>query len=144
MTALLSFEGACHCRAIGFVFRTARTPARWNVRACQCSFCRSHAALTASDPQGSLEFVEREPGIVRLYRFGQRTADFLVCSHCGVYIGAAMRSERGRFGIINTRTLHAMSLSLPEPERMTYDGEQVGARIARREERWTPLTGGQP
>jgi hypothetical protein len=141
MTALHSFEGACHCHAIGFVYRTGRDPTRWNVRACQCSFCRAHAALTASDPLGSLEFIEHERGIMRPYRFGQRTADFLICSRCGVYLGAAMRSERGRFGIINTRALWPLSLSLPEPALMNYEGEQVGERTARREERWTPVTG---
>lgn len=53
------FEGACHCGAIGYLYRTALDPERWNVRACQCSFCRAHAARTTSDPAGSVQFRER-------------------------------------------------------------------------------------
>lgn len=144
MSVLRSFEGACHCKAIGFVYRTAHHPGEWNIRACQCNFCRAHAALTASDPQGFLEFIEHDRDVMRLYRFGQRTADFLICSSCGVYIGAAMKSERGRFGIINTRALWALSLSLREPAPMNYEREQAAERTGRREERWTPVTGEVP
>lgn len=136
-----SFRGACHCKAIGFIYRTARNPREWNIRACQCSFCRVHAALTASDPSGSLEFTARDRDSMHRYRFGQRTADFLLCSNCGIYIGAVMESERGRFGIVNTRAMQSLELSLPEPTPVNYDGEQAAGRSQRREKRWTPVTG---
>ena len=51
-----SFEGRCHCGAIGFSFRTAKTPDQWPLRACQCRFCRGHGAQTTSDPDGSVAF----------------------------------------------------------------------------------------
>jgi hypothetical protein len=139
MTSSQSYEGACHCRAIGFRYRTALVPRDWVIRACQCTFCRAHAALSTSDPAGRLEFVEHAPAALQRYQFGQRTADFLLCRSCGVYVGATMRSPNGGFGIINVRVLLALAGQLPEPKPMTYEAEGPGDRAARRERRWTPL-----
>ena len=135
------FEGTCHCQAIAFVYRTALAPENWQIRACQCSFCRSHAALSTSDPAGALEFVERGCDAIHRYQFGQRTADFLLCRSCGVYVGTAMQLGDKRFGVINVRTLR-LSAALPEPVVMTYEGETVAERQTRREKRWTPIVGG--
>ncbi len=132
------FEGSCHCQALGFVFHTAVPVAQWIVRACQCSFCRAHRVLSTSDPAGRLEFIAREPAQVTRYRFGLRTADFLVCARCGVYVGACIETERGAYGIINVRTLSPTPADLPAPAPMSYDGEDVSARAQRREARWTP------
>jgi hypothetical protein len=87
------YEGSCHCGAIGFRYHSARDPGSWSVRACQCAFCRAHQALTTSDPEARIEFTAIRPALLSKYRFAQHTADFLVCSQCGVYIGATMGSE---------------------------------------------------
>jgi hypothetical protein len=139
MSTDASYEGRCHCGTLGFRYRTARIPREWSLRACQCSFCRAHAAVSTSDPAGTLAFRLPDVGAVRLYRFGQKAADFLVCTNCGVYIGARIETPRGGFGIINVRALTALPGELPPPESMTYDGESAQQRQARREDRWTPL-----
>lgn len=141
MVSAQSYEGRCHCGAIGFVYRTALAPGEWTIRACQCGFCRAHASLSTSDPTGSLEFVERTRGAMHKYRFGQRTADFLLCGNCGVYIGAAMPSGNRHFGIINARVLHSLTESLPEATAMNYENEAPAERMARREKQWTPIAG---
>ena len=51
-----TWEGRGHCGAIGFRFSTEREPGSWSVRACQCTFCRAHAALGTSDPDGRIAF----------------------------------------------------------------------------------------
>src|SRR5688572_16101991 len=89
-------EGHCHCRAIGFRYRTALAPKDWVIRACQCSFCRAHAALSTSDPAGTLEFMEYAAAAHR-YQFGLKTADFLLCGNCGTYVGAMTRAGRTHF-----------------------------------------------
>jgi hypothetical protein len=109
------------------------------IRACQCSFCRTHAGLSTSDPAGSLEFVERVPPALQRYRFGRGTADFLLCRTCGAYIGAMMRSESKGFGIINVRVLHSLLEHLPAALPMEYENEELAERLARRESRWTPI-----
>jgi hypothetical protein len=134
-----TFEGSCHCAAVGFRFHTARAVRAWSVRACACGFCRAHAALTTSDPLGRLLFRVHEASALQRYRFGLRTADFLLCRHCGVYLGAQIESDRGGFGIINLRALSGPPLELPPAIAADYGDENGPARIARREARWTPL-----
>jgi hypothetical protein len=138
--SLQSYEGRCHCGAIGFVYRTALAPEDWPIRACQCTFCRLHAGLTTSDPAGALAFVEDKPDALNRYEFRLKTTDFLICRNCGAYIGATTRSASSRFGIINVRVLHSLAGRLRSPERMNYDNEGASGRQARRESRWTPLS----
>lgn len=140
MTTL--YEGLCHCRAIGFAYRTSLAPSAWTIRACQCSFCRMHAALSSSDPRGTLEFKEHGAGALQRYRFGQKTADFLLCRECGGYIGATMCSASRSFGIINARILESRMIQLPEAVSMDYENEAPAQRLARRESRWTPIVAG--
>jgi hypothetical protein len=137
---LESYEGACHCGGIGFVYRTAVEPKEWPVRACQCSFCRAHGVLTTSDPNGSLEFFEHVPARLHRYQFGGKTADFLICSQCGVYIGATTQADGKLLGIINVRALESVLAQLSEPQAMDYGTETPAERLARRAKRWTPMS----
>lgn len=134
------YRGSCHCGAIGFLYRTDAAAQDWSIRACQCTFCRAHDALSASDPSGSLEFTAKSPELVNRYRFGLKTADFLLCRQCGVYIGAVIETEQGQYGIINTHALLETPENLSTTEPMTYDSEDVAGRVSRREDRWTPAT----
>ena len=137
--SLHTFEGGCHCAALGFSFQTALPVPRWSVRACQCGFCRAHAARTTSDPSGRLAFRVNEGAALRRYRFGLMTADFLVCRHCGVYLGAQVATANGAFGIINTLALMPLPEGLPAAATADYGSESLSERIARRARRWTPL-----
>ena len=132
------YRGGCHCGAIGYRYRTEVPPEHWSIRACQCRFCRAHDALSASDPSGSVEFTIADAKSLNRYRFGLRTADFLLCRECGVYIGALIETENGQFGIINTHALLQIPEMLAATEPMHYDSEDVSGRVSRREERWTP------
>jgi hypothetical protein len=92
-----------------------------------------------SDPCGSLSFLVNDDALLQRYRFGSRSADFLVCRACGVYVGAMIAAAIGRFGIVNLRALRPPLEGLPEPVAMRYDGESPEARSARRARNWTPL-----
>lgn len=74
------------------------------------------------------------------YRFALQTADFLLCRCCGVYIGAVIESDRGRYGIINTHALTNAPDTIANTGAISYDDEDTGGRISRREQRWTPVT----
>jgi len=134
-----TFEGSCHCGGLSFAYQTALPPARWTVRACQCGFCRAHGALTTSDPSGRLAFHLRQSARLQRYRFGLMTADFLLCSGCGVYLGAQIQTAQGSFGIINTRALTPLQPELPPAVTADYGSEGATQRVARREQKWTPL-----
>ena len=135
-----TWNGHCHCGAIGFRYTTTLAPGAWSVRACQCRFCRMHDALSTSDPAGSLEFYCDDVEALNRYRFALKTADFLLCRNCGVYIGAVIRSEAGAFGIINTHALDDAPDDMADVGAISYDSEDVGGRVSRRVERWTPVT----
>jgi hypothetical protein len=143
MTAAMEnrIEGACHCGAIGYAYRTQLPPSAWSVRACQCSFCRAHVTLTTSDPDGRLEFFEHAAGALNRYRFGQHITDSLICRNCGVYLGAVVATARGRFGIVNINAMSNRPAGLPPAELKDYGNETAEQRSARREQRWTPVTG---
>jgi len=134
-----TYSGGCHCSALSFTYRTELPVEQWSVRACQCSFCLAHAAISTSDPAGLLTFIVNDPEALRRYRFGLRTADFLLCARCGVYVGAQIETEHGAFGIINTRALASLPAALGTLKPADYAREDVARRIARRETHWTPM-----
>ncbi len=133
-----TYTGHCHCGAIGFRYTTGLAPADWSVRACQCRFCRMHDALSTSDPGGRLVFACDDPDQLQRYRFALRTADFLVCRQCGVYIGAVIDVDGTCYGIINTHALDAPPPEIAAVGTISYDDEDVNGRVNRREQRWTP------
>jgi hypothetical protein len=132
------FEGRCHCGAIGFELRTSHPPAEWTVRACQCSFCRSHGARTTSDPQGTVRFVIADLTKLNRYRFGLRSADFFVCRDCGVYVATVVTSARGQFATLNINVLQP-PVDVPAAAAMSYESESADQKLARREHLWTPV-----
>jgi len=134
------YPGQCFCGSIGYEYRTAVAPSDWSIRACQCAFCRAHDALSTSDPAGSLRFSAANPDKLQRYQFAMRTAEFLLCRECGVYIGAVIKTDLGRFGIINTHSLTTLPADIAEVSPITYDSEDPRGRIGRRETRWTPVT----
>ena len=118
--------------------RSQAAPDRWQVRACQCGFCRIHGARTVSDPGGSLTFRVAEPSKLRRYRFATRSADFLLCGVCGVYVAAVLTSEKGQFATVNVNAIRGLE-HVPEAVHVSYDEESREERESRREQRWTPV-----
>ena len=75
--------GGCHCGNLRYALETALALTQLPLRACQCSFCRLHGARSTSDASGHIRFDVRDASRLTRYRFGLRTADFLICSQCG-------------------------------------------------------------
>jgi len=134
-----TYTGSCYCNSIGYAYSTAISPEDWSIRACQCAFCRAHDALSTSDPQGKIDFSASDPLRLQRYRFALLTADFLLCRNCGVYIGAVIETDSGRFGIINTHSLAPAPDKIAAVAPISYDSEDTTGRVSRREERWTPV-----
>jgi len=84
-------------------------------------------------------FLVNRPESLERYRFGFKTADFLLCRVCGVYVGAQVEIAQGRFGIINCRTLTPLPDGLAPAVPADYGSESGAERVARRGKRWTPL-----
>ncbi len=138
MPAMQAYHGGCHCGALRVTFETAMEPASIQRRADQCSFCRGHAAVTMSDPNGAMRIDAKEDALVR-YRFGLKTADFLICARCGVYIAAVFAEGDDLWGIVNTNALDERDSFTVPVQPVDYDGESPSSRGDRRKQRWTPV-----
>lgn len=134
----MEFIGGCHCGNLRVHLRLTLPPAEAALRSCRCSFCRAHATRTVSDPNGMLEVWADDWSEVQPYRFGSRTADYLVCRRCGVYIGAVCETPAGMRAVVNTNSLAERALFTQDPARPDHDGEETAARLARRAANWTP------
>jgi hypothetical protein len=133
--------GGCHCGNVRVTFATALAPSAWELRECQCRFCRKHGARALTDPRGSLTLAVRDAGQLIRYRFGQRTAEFLVCGGCGVFVGATLAVDDRRYATLNANTLDCALELTQAPVAVDYDAETRAQREARRAARWTSLVG---
>ena len=128
------YQGACHCGAVRAEYETN---AAVRLRADGCSFCASRGVKSASDPEGRLALTAAKK--LTRYRFGQKTADFLICPDCGTYVATHMESPRGPIGVINVVGLNINDLQHLPVTLASLEGESVEERTARRVSRWTPM-----
>lgn len=129
------YRGACHCGAVRAEFET-NAPVR--LRHDGCSFCASRGVKSASDANGALKLTSAKA--LTRYRFGHKTADFLICPACGTYVATYMQGPRGPVGVINVVGLQIPELKDEPYDLASLDGETEGDRITRRLSRWTPMT----
>ncbi len=141
MTETTSFAGRCHCGNLGVIFESRRRPGELFVRSCACSFCRRHAGRYVSDPEGGVRITVRDPAKLTRYRFGHKTADFLVCGNCGVFLGAVMTEDASSYAVINVNTFDQAEAFGTGPAAFDYDSEDEADRLTRRKARWTPVLG---
>ena len=92
-----------------------------------------------SDPAGSLEFRATDAGLVRRYRFGVRSANFLICRECRLFVGVQMESDEDRYGVLNVLALRPLLSGLPVAGPMDYGAETGVVRRLRHESNWTPV-----
>jgi hypothetical protein len=131
-------RGGCHCGNLRLTLRLAVAPSAAPLRACSCSFCRGHGTRTTSDPNGAVELRAADWSLVERYRFGTRTADYLVCRRCGVYVGAVCETAAGPRAVINTNCLDSRAAFTGVAAPSDRDGEATADRTARRAATWTP------
>lgn len=129
------YRGSCHCDAVSAEYETNATV---KLRQDGCSFCSSRGVKSASDPKGRLALFSRRR-LIR-YRFGHKTADFLICPTCGTYIAAQMTGQLGPVGVLNVVGLAIAELKDEPATLSSLEGETIEERIQRRLSRWTPMT----
>src|SRR5215470_19000060 len=109
VAVMWTLTGTCHCGAIRGTLTASKPAAELQVRACQCSFCTRHGAMTASDPAGSATFQMQHAAPTR-YRFGTRTGTSLICARCGVYAGVMLEDGSQTWSVLNVRGLAVAEL----------------------------------
>jgi hypothetical protein len=134
----MTLAGRCHCGNLEVSFETARSPAELALRECGCTFCRRHGVTAVTDPAGRLEVVVRSPADLSRYVFGLRTAEFLVCRTCGVFVCAVCTVDGRTYATLNANVLEARASLTVTPTPVDYDGETAATRLQRRARAWTP------
>lgn len=129
-----TIEGSCHCGNLSFELSTQIPVANILARACDCSFCRLHAARNWSDPDGQVTIRIGSERNLQKYLFGFRTADFYICRVCGAYLGAVLSDSDKLWSTINLRLTE---LNVSE-KTASFGLEDTSGRVARRKRVWTP------
>lgn len=134
------YRGSCHCGAISVVLSLSRPASEMRVRACQCGFCRPRGTRTVADAAGSALISAAVPEHLHRYRFGLKTADYLLCATCGGYIGAVQEEPEGLISVINVGGLDIPAFRDIKADPVSYDGESAAERLARRRTYWMPAS----
>jgi hypothetical protein len=133
-----AYPGACHCHNIEVRLESDASPIELGIRTDTCSFCRKQGARYTSDPAGELRLAIGDENLVERYRFGTKTADFMLCKRCGVFVAACM--PQASLAVVNVNVLDARDAFSVEPLQVAdLDGESLEQRLARRKAKWTPL-----
>jgi len=129
-------SGSCHCRNISFTLDWQPEPAEIPARACTCSFCVKHGGVWTSCPAGSLKIDVKQPSLVSKYSFGTETAQFHICSACGVVPVVTSRIDGRLYAVVSVNAFEGVEPSLLRRASATFDGESEGMRLARRKRNW--------
>jgi len=93
--------GSCHCKNFSFVLDWSPEPSEIPARACSCSFCMRHGGVWTACPTGSLKIAIKEPERTSKYSFDTKTADFHICSICGLVPIVTSRIDGRLFAVVN-------------------------------------------
>ena len=135
------YEGGCHCGGIAVRIESEHAASDRATRRCGCSFCATRGALYATDPGDRVTFRIKDKETLQRYRFGHGSADFLLCSKCGSFLGAFMDGEGDEewgYAVPNLMNLNEKDLfPAPSGTPMDYDSESKDDRLMRRRARWS-------
>lgn len=129
-------SGRCHCGNIAFTLDWKPEPTEIPARACTCTFCTKHGGVWTSCPTGSLEITVQNPAQVSLYAFGTGTADFHICTQCGVVPVATSKIDGKLYAVVNVNTFENVEPSLLRRSSSTLDEETSDERLGRRQRNW--------
>ena len=134
----MDHSGGCHCGNIHVRLRLSKPPQETPLRACACSFCRAHMTRTVADMAGHFVMSADDWRLVEPYRFGSRTADYMICRRCGVYVAAVCETAAGTRAVVNINCLSDRAAFTQQPGSTNYDGETEATRLSRRATNWMP------
>ncbi|WP_046395324.1 GFA family protein [Photorhabdus luminescens] len=129
-------SGSCHCKNVEFTFNWEPEPLEIPARACTCSFCTKHNAVWTSFPAGQLRLSIREQKLLHRYSFETGTAQFHICSQCGV-VPVVISQINGRdYAVVNVNTFEDVDPALFKYIAAKFTDESEQARLTRRQQNW--------
>ena len=129
-------HGRCHCGNISFDLTWEPDPAEIVTRACTCSFCVTHGGVWTSNPSGSLRIAVEDPALVTRYLFGTRTAEFHVCTRCGIVPVVTSTIDGRLYAVVSVNAFEGVDPTLLRRAPASFDGEGTDTRLARRKRSW--------
>jgi hypothetical protein len=132
----MDITGSCHCGNISFSLDWRPDPVEIPARACGCSFCVKHGGVWTSCPTGGLRVRVRDRARVSRYAFGTRTAEFHVCTNCGVVPVVTSLIEGRIYAVVSVNAFDNIDASRLKRTPASFDGESEGDRLTRRRRHW--------
>ena len=130
--------GSCHCGNVSFELLWEPEPTEIPARACTCSFCTKHGGVWTSCPTGSLVVSVADPAAVSRYAFGTSTAQFHVCTKCGVVPVVTSDIDGKTYAVVSVNALEDVDRALLRHTSAAFQTEDVPTRRARRKRTWIP------
>jgi hypothetical protein len=131
-----AIRGSCHCGNVSFELAWPGDATTIPARRCGCTFCRKHGGIWTSNPAGALAVRIARPAQVSRYEFGTATAEFLVCAGCGAVPLVTSTIDGRRYAVVNVNTFDDVDDARLQIAPASFDGEEVGDRLARRRRNW--------
>ncbi|WP_374672903.1 GFA family protein [Ideonella sp.] len=132
----MRFHGSCHCGNLRFTLDWPDAPPRLPARVCGCSFCRKHGGVWTAHPGATLDVTVRDATAVRPYRFGTGTADFHLCTGCGVVPVVTSTIGGHTYAVASVNALDGVPDAALDRVGVDFDGEGTDDRLARRARGW--------
>ncbi len=76
--------------------------------------------------------------LVSRYRFGTETAEFYLCSRCGVVPFVTSAIEGNLYAVVNVNSFEGIDPSRFSRAVTDFDGETTKSRLDRRQRNWIP------
>lgn len=131
-----TINGACHCGNIRFDLQWPASATEIKVRRCGCTFCRKHGGAWTSHRDAELAVSLGDESLVSRYRFGTETADFLVCSVCGVTPLVLSEIDGDIHAVVSVNAFREVEGFTLSEKVMDFEGESTGSRLDRRKRYW--------
>ena len=131
-------RGKCHCGNISFSLAWEPEPAQIPARACGCSFCVKHGGVWTSNPKGALKVAVKDASAVSRYAFGTRTAEFHICSRCGVVPVVTSTLDGRVYAVVSVNAFDGIDPARIGRAAADFEGEATEDRLARRKRNWIP------
>lgn len=132
----MRIQGKCHCGNITYQLEAPGDAKDLPVRACTCTFCVKHGSAWTSHREGKLAATVHDASLLSRYSFGTSTADFYICSRCGVVPFVTSDIEARLYAVVNVNTFDGIDPSSLTKAPVNLEGETTDARLARRKQRW--------
>jgi hypothetical protein len=78
---------------------------------------------------------------VSRYAFGTKTAQFHICTRCGVVPLVTSEIDGKMYAVVNVNAFQDIDRSLLKNESATFDAEDEQSRLARRKRNWIGRVG---